>query len=263
MTEYEIRAHGDWLEKEAASFIKSSIPSYEEIWKRYIGHKGNGKMADMVGINETDEMERIDFAQHLYTVLESLYFMKLIVEEESKTNSINDFNSYRKVINQVMVFQAYSGRLRDNMGKCFLIMVNSIKSDEVHKKLDEFYHQRHVFIHGRKVPFALDSDCLFKIPGIKKRTIDTIGYGLEMPWEAIEPNDLVYLEDSLKESLNELTSEVNSLFYDLLEHVIKFIGSKNLQLKSPISKSYLKDAISGSTTSSSNSKVNTALSGTL
>ena len=175
-SEYEISAHGDWLEKEAASFIKSSIPYYEEIWKRFIGHQGNGKMADMIRIEETDENSRRSFAQHHYTVLESLYFMKLIVDDVAQTTIIDSFDSYRKTINQIMTFQAYSGRLRDNMGKCFLIMVNNDKSEEVHKRLDTFYHQRHVFIHGKKVPFTIDSDKLFQIPEIKKETIQKITF---------------------------------------------------------------------------------------
>jgi len=261
--EFKIETHGDWIEQQAASFITSSIPFYEDIWKRFIGHQGNGKMADMVKIEEADDSIRRNFAQHHYTVLESLYFMKLIVADVSQTNAVDSFESYRKTINQVMTFQAYSGRLRDNMGKCFLIMVNSDKAEEVHKRLDAFYHQRHVFIHGRKVPFTIDSDKLFQIPEIKKATIDPIGYGSDMLWEAAQGIKVLYLEDSLKNSLVELTSEVNNLLADLLGHVKQFMQKKNLQIKNPSLTFYPKAAISGSTASSSTINPNIAASGSV
>lgn len=204
-------------------------------------------MANMKNINETDEKLRINFAQHHYTVLESLFFMKLIVEDESQTRQINSFDSYRKTINQIMAYQAYSGRLRDNIEKCFSIIGSNAEALSSQDKLDRFYKERHVFIHGRKVPFAIDADQLFKISKIKKDTIDRTGYGLEMPWEKIENEDLDYLEDSLKNSFEDLTVVVDGLLSNLLTLVIDFIKDKQLTLDPPNSLIYSNTELSGST----------------
>jgi hypothetical protein len=235
--EYKLESHGDWLEKEAYKFIHSSIPTYELIWQRFIGHKGNGKMADMEKIEESDEKIRMDFSEHHYTVLESLYFMKRIVDDESERKEINSFDLYRKVINQVMAFQAYSGRLRDNIKKCFSLVSNKEEANLSCVKMDAFYKQRHVFIHGKKVPFGFDSDKLFKIAVIKKETTDRIGYGLEMPWNTVNNSDLEYLIKSLSKTMEELIAIVEGLLNHLFSFVKHFIELRKLLIIPP--ESYL------------------------
>ena len=244
---YTINKHGDWLEQHASDFIISNIPAYELIWQNFIGHQGNGSMAVMNNITEEDEEIRQHFSQHHYTILESIYFMQLIVLDESNTKQIQSFNDYRKVINQLMSYQAYSGRLRDNMEKCFSLIAPATEAKKATDKLDSFYHQRHVFIHGRKVPFLIDVDNLFKIAPIKNDTSSRIGFGLEMPWETISAEDMLYMEDALNKSIEELKPLVQNLLSNLFEYVKNFISSRNLVIKNPVQLQYHQSLISGST----------------
>ena len=89
-----------------------------------------------------------------------------IVDDETKTIEVNSFEDYRRIINQLISFQAYAGRLRDNMEACYLAISNPYESKIATNSLEEFYHARHVFIHGKKVPFGIDKDGLFKISNI-------------------------------------------------------------------------------------------------
>ncbi len=230
---YNLKSNGDWLEQQAAEFITANIPAYELIWQIFIGHQGDGKMAIINNINSVDRDTRESFSQHHYTILESLYFMQLIVDDESKTPQIKTFNDYRVIINQLMAFQAYSGRLRDNMEKCFSLMASKEEARKASEKLDTFYHQRHVFVHGRKVPFVIDADQLFRIATIKKNTTTKVGYGLGMPWESVSPDDLVFLEDALKSLIDELKPVVQSLLAHLFSFVKSFIESRGLSIASP------------------------------
>lgn len=245
MMSYDITLHGDWLEKEAADFIRCNIPAYEDIWQHFIGHRGDGFIAMMNNISQEDEEKRRNFAQHHYTILESLYFMQCIVDEVSETPVVNDFPTYRKILNQIMAYQAYAGRLRDNMEKCFIIMANKDEADKALQRLEEFYHQRVVFVHGRKVPFAIDQDKLFKIATIKKNTASPLGFGLEMPWEAIDKDDMQYLEDALTSSINELKPIVNDLLSKLYNYVQEFIRAGGLFLYPPVWDKYIDDIPSG------------------
>ncbi|WP_421794800.1 hypothetical protein [Haliscomenobacter sp.] len=238
--EYKIKDHGDGLELQAADFISVNIPAYESIWQKFIGHQGNGQMATMKKITPADGAIRQNFAQHHYTVLESLYFMQLIVDEESKTKQINSFEDYRKASNQIMAYHAYSGRLRDNIEKCFYLIGQENEAKKACNKLNTFYHQRHVFIHGRKVPFSITTDDkLFKIAHIKRDTDSNQGFGLEMSWNSMNsPDDFIYLEDALKTSIDELKHLVNDLLYKLLTFVLDFIESRNLEITPPESNNY-------------------------
>ncbi|MDX2069363.1 MAG: hypothetical protein SFV55_13135 [Haliscomenobacter sp.] len=238
--EYKIKDHGDGLELQAADFISVNISAYESIWKNFIGHQGNGQMATMKKITADDEAIRQNFAQHHYTVLESLYFMQLIVDDESKTKEINSFEDYRKASNQIMAYHAYSGRLRDNIEKCFLSLGQKNGAKKACEELDTFYHQRHVFIHGRKVPFLITTpDNLFKIAHIKGDTDSNRGFGLEMSWNSMNsPDDFIYLEDALKKSIDELKYLVNNLLHKILGFVLDFIESRNLEITPPGSNNY-------------------------
>lgn len=255
MEHYDISVNGDWLEKTASEFIRSNIPAYEDIWRNFIGHRGDGVLASMNNILPSDEINRKNFAQHHYTILESIYFMQCIVDDVSKNPVVNDFPTYRKLLNQIMAYQAYSGRLRDNMEKCFTIMVNADEANEAVQKLGEFYHQRHVFVHHRKVPFTIDEDKLFKIAKIKKNTDSPLGFGKDMPWESMSKDDMLYLEDALTSSINELKPIVNDLLSNLYNYIQNYIREKNLFLDPPVCGNYIDDIPSGLGTSSDGSTI--------
>ncbi len=53
---YNIKDNGDWLEQHSASFISENIPAYELIWQNYIGHKGSGKIAEM--LSKSNEVKK-------------------------------------------------------------------------------------------------------------------------------------------------------------------------------------------------------------
>ncbi|HEX5001561.1 MAG TPA: hypothetical protein VFW78_03620 [Bacteroidia bacterium] len=243
--DYNIKEHGDWLEKQAADYINTNIPAYELIWKSLIGHKGNGQMATMQNLNDSAARTRVDFAQHHYTILESLYFMQLMADDENKIKTIISFEQYRIVINQIMSFQAYSGRLRDNIGECFFLIAPKEEAEKAIKKLEEFYNERHIYIHGRKVPFSIDADNIFKIALVKRSTISSTGFGKDMPWESISDKEMNYLTDTFNKSLTELKPLVQGLLSNLYQFVNKFIhksGGKlifgySANLESPISSS--------------------------
>jgi hypothetical protein len=233
---YRVSKDGDWLEQKAADFIISSIPAYEIIWQNFIGNIGNATMAEIKGISHDDEKMRKDFSEHHYTILESLYFMQLIIDDETKTKEVNSFEDYRRVINQIMSFQAYAGRLRDNMEACYLSISNSYESKCATDSLEEFYHVRHVFIHGKKVPFGIDKDGLFKISQVKKNKLSNDGFGLESGWNDVTKDDLVYAEDLMKEAMEGLKPLVNNLLNRLYSsHLKGFMQKRGLMITPPAS----------------------------
>jgi hypothetical protein len=227
---YSISKNGDWLEKEAADFIKINIPSYELIWRIFIGNTGNAKIAKMAGIKPHIEEKRVNFSQHLYTILESLYFMQKIREDESDLKQILGFNDYRKALNQLISFQAYSGRLRDNIISCFLAIGSKQNIKKIENRFEKFYHSRNIFVHGRKVPLSMDRDKLFRIAKVKDFTTSIVGFGMEMPWENISTDETIYIEDAYSNSMNELIPIVEKTLSNLLVDVKRFNSKYNLDL---------------------------------
>lgn len=229
-TTFNIGKDGDLLEIEAAGFIRSSLPGYEEIWKRFIGHDGNGIMAKMDGLSEDEEKIRAEFAQHHYTILESLYFMKLIAEDFNELKAASTFRDYVFIMNQVMAFYAHSGRVRDNLGKCFTLIGNPAKSAEAHAELDPFYQERHIYVHGKKVPFGFDESGLPKLASDFKKNDK---------WNSVTKEDLNYTSEILIKHSEELTKKVNSLLMSMVSDVKRRMEIKSSKpvglIKSPSS----------------------------
>lgn len=230
---YSIATHGDMLEKHASDFIATHLPAYEQIWLRYIGHDGQGQMAKLIHATSADDDQRAIFSQHHYTILESSYFMHKIAEDYSEGTRITTFDGYRKLINDIMAFQAYSGRLIDNINRCAEKIGNSdFASDCIHK-LKIFYFQRHIFIHGCKIPFSVDEG-IFKMPSPKRDKDARVGYGQSEPWYTIHSSDMLGINNYLHGVMRELLPIVNSILYSMLPKVIPELMDENgLELEPP------------------------------
>jgi hypothetical protein len=189
----------------------------------------------MVGMNnilEKLDQQRIDFAQHHYTVLESIFLMSKIQKME-ELNTVKNFEDYTRVLNNLMCYQAYAGRVRDNIEKCFIALGFSDLANNACKKLEQFYMHRHVFVHGKKIPFRIDDDNVFHIARPKSRTTDPSGAGKGFLWEEITLDEMKAADEYLEESLEQLMTIVNGLLEELLQLVKTIIEKNKLSLLSP------------------------------
>lgn len=74
---WNIKDHGDPLEKECSDFISLNIPTYNEFWSLYVGND-NGKPALIEGFSPKLNMERLYVAQWNYTLLRNIYATQTI-----------------------------------------------------------------------------------------------------------------------------------------------------------------------------------------
>lgn len=244
--EYSVRNHGDLLERKECYFIESHLPAYEEIWKRYIGHQGNGRMAEMKNISEALNEQRAQFAQHHYTVLESLVLMREIVDDPLLSSPVHSIIQYYKILNLIMSFQAHAGRVRDNLKNCYDAMGMARPWDKAKEQLQDLWHSRNIFIHGCKVPFMLDEDRLFKSADTSKSSTDTYGYKMDGLWKTKSVTEMTYLHDQLSQAYNELTYTTNNLLEQILSHIKSLISSNSLHINPPNKEAYPKYHISSS-----------------
>src|SRR5688572_17273621 len=110
---WNLKEYGENLEREASEFISIHIPCYERTWSIFIGHKGNGQMADASGISLDADKMRKQFAEHHYTILESIFLMYRIALREQNIKVVTNFDEYCTLLDNTMAFYAHSGRIRD------------------------------------------------------------------------------------------------------------------------------------------------------
>lgn len=231
---YTLKLNGDLLERKAASFIQTHLNNYEILWAIFIGNDGTNTIAKMPSISNELQINRKLFSQHHYTVLESLYFMHLIAEDEKNSSGVSSFNDYRKTMNNLIAFFAYTGRLRDNIEKCFSILGEGNKQNKAMDKLNEFYYQRHIIIHGTKIPYRIDELTLFQIPQLRREKSSNAGFDQSEIWNNLSAEAYVFLSEEMSILVTELCPKVNSLIGDMLGLVKRIITSSNLSLAEPI-----------------------------
>jgi hypothetical protein len=228
--EYSVRNHGDLLERTECEFIESQLPAYEEIWKCFIGHQGNGRMAEIKNISEALNEKRVRFAQHHYTVLESLVLMREIVDAPLLSNPVHTIKEYYKVLNLIMSFQAHAGRVQDNMKACLKAIAKGSSWDTYRKKLTDIYSNRNIFLHGRKVPFMLDKDNLFNIATPKNYPKGSYGCKQGANWESIPYSTMRLAHRELQSDFKEVLIITNQFLDELNIFVSDIINENNLQI---------------------------------
>ena len=104
------------MEQEFSKFIQTNFRTYEEVWKIYIGNKGNDTKAEIEGYPSERETKRQKFSEHTYTILQSVILLQRLIEKEifskdflNTTNDILDLQDY------LLLFFTHLGRIRDNV----------------------------------------------------------------------------------------------------------------------------------------------------
>ncbi|MBK8241891.1 MAG: hypothetical protein IPK88_00575 [Saprospiraceae bacterium] len=234
--QYDLEKHGDSFEKNVFGFIREKIPAYEENWKLYIGHRGKGRMAEITGLSEVEEKERVNFSQHHYTILESIYLMHLISKDDIFNSPVLSFWVYSEINIKIIAYHALAGRLKDNFSNCFELMLKKSTNEskaEIAKNycgvLDALYERRNLFLHSIKVPMSFDEHNLIQYPEIQTTSNQHDSFGNKSNWYDSQFK-LRYISDELKKYQIEVETASNDLLYKLTDELNQFKKDKLFQL---------------------------------
>lgn len=216
---YTLQEHGDAMEKAHAEWIIAHFKPYQDVWSIYIGNKGNDTKADILGYPTCRNRKRQEFSEYTYTVLQSvillnrLYTNKLFVAKGRL--SLKEFLDLQDAL---LLFFTHLGRIRDNIkhaAECLLL----IDSNKVTNILDEFYHKRHLFVHGKTIPIRLKSNGEPVLPILSSDGLDSTGWN--------HKNNM--WDDTAQLETQTIEVTVMQLFWDLLgklQHIFALFSEK-------------------------------------
>jgi len=214
--ELDISKHGDNLEKEYSDFIRTNIPNYEEIWKRYIGNDGNNHLIKVVNLSPEEERDREFFSQFNYTALES--FISIYETQcelrEFKVDLNNKVKSLLKLFNSFILFWALIGRFNDNIKKIqdILNKINLISD------LYDFYQARNQILHDRKIPYLIIDEEIM-IPTVLTSTQTDQDWNEWKSWFDMNPDRYVTFSEALEKTYLALLKTYNSILSKILDRV--------------------------------------------
>jgi hypothetical protein len=220
---WNIKLHGDKIEKENFDFIQSRIPFYSSLWEKYIGNDGSNHLAEIKNITKEDNLIRRKISLHNYTCLESILMLKYIIESGTK---VINYSDYIRTLSNHLSFQANTGRIKDNLDKITQIIppFRNIK-----RNLDRFWVHRNVVLHNIKLPYSfIDNEFVTIIPDDK--IIESMYH---IRYDDSLNSRLILLFDYYKDSYDEIVINYNTFLASLLDKITKIMKEKGYFLSDP------------------------------
>lgn len=229
-----LNTNGDALERAYSDFITTHIPYYENIWSIFIGNDGTAHLAPME--NETSDIreKRQNIGEINYSILESLISMYKI-NKKYQSLKISDIHHIVEANDDLILFLTRIGNIRDLVSSCKEILNNTSPD-----KLNNYYQKRNSIVHGRRIPYSLNTDAELIIPEIdvasSKNSHNKIGTWYDRNfghsnWTNFPSMNQISLKDFFNETLTQLYPILNLEFALILEEVKKLIKSNNLTIK--------------------------------
>jgi len=182
--------NGDQFEKENADWIRQNLPSYETLWKDFIGNDGTAHPLELRNLSAEGIPARRRFYQAHYSMAQSAKRIGDLLETiegiilESKAE-----HSYDAQFDLLFNLLSRIGHVRDMVGKmdAALGMAGSAVN-----KLQVFYDLRSHVTHGPQVPFYVKSD-IIHIPRIGGRNPEAAEWDDGKSWDEMKPESFVPL----------------------------------------------------------------------
>ncbi len=197
----KLKSNGDFLEQHVADQVEKAIPSYARIWTEYVGNDGRENALPMPEADEVARQSRTRYWQRLYTVLESLALCWDIEEELHRFQEIKNFKHYAHNLNLWMAFHSHLGRIHD-MVKA---IAGELNKSGLLKPFDEYWKERHIVLHGPKVPMKWVYNTL-AIPPLGEKPKH---WNDKMVWSDLKEGDIEFIAEEVSEILRELEKRLD------------------------------------------------------
>ncbi len=161
----------------------------------------------MPDAEKSAEQSRIKYWARLYTILESLVLCWDIQEELRRLQEIKSFKTYAQNLNLWMAFYSHLGRIHD-MVKAF---AGELNKPELLKPFDEYWKERHIVLHGPKVPMKWVCNTLAVPPlGAEPKQ-----WNDKMLWRDLTARDFELLGNEVSTILGELAKRLDRCLAEL------------------------------------------------
>lgn len=239
----KLKSHGDPVERTCAERVRAAIPSYARIWADYVGNDGEANALPMTGVKNDAIKSRAECWQRIYTIFESLALSWQIEEEIACMDRIEDFKRYAQNLNLWMAFFSHLGRIHDMVKG--IVVPSPVNRADLLGQFTQFWKERHIVLHGRKVPMCW-IDNVLAVPPL---AVGRSGWHDKMPWEELKKSDFEFMAVAVSSTLREVENRVEWCLAELAKSLPSDYGWN------PISWPQGNTAVSESVSLSSSSSV--------
>jgi hypothetical protein len=222
-----IAQQGDDVEREWAVRILDRVPNYATIWEVYIGNDGSESVLPMPGATPPALEQRIEFWQRLYTLFESLALCWSIEGALILQPEVSNYKGYADNLNRWMAFYANLGRIYDMAED----VADQLRDRSLLVPLATYYQQRHIVLHGPKVPMKWVGNLLTapELGELRGQWNDK-----KMRWSDVTGAEHRVLADHITRTISELEPLLDQFFGIVLCRLESRLGFKRVVWSAPV-----------------------------
>ena len=222
---FNLKIHGDPIERENVDFITNKINSYICIWEFFIGNN-NGYPPIAMGLTSQQSLNRTKLAENNYTILLSVLSLKrkleyYLIQKSNQSDSFMIFEDTKIIFSSI---SSVVDLLEKNLA------LTNIYEKKLKDKIDlvaKYMEERNEALHGRKLRIKIKDGVVF----IPKTELTENPFLQDRNW--IEYNDKEFIElysylDKCLDFLCVLTTDTLSKIFDKLLKDWKNIDFKDV-----------------------------------
>jgi hypothetical protein len=197
--------NGDQFERENADWIRQNLPTYETLWREFIGNDGKAHPLEMTGLSRERILARKRFYQAHYSMAQSA---KKIVDIVASLEDVilKEEDTCQGQFDLLFCLLSRIGHVRDMIAK----MDDALEMRGVAvNPLQEFYDLRSHVTHGPQMPFLIKNN-IIQIPMIGRRNPTESEWDDQKAWEQMNPATFTplskFCDETVKEFFEILTS---------------------------------------------------------
>lgn len=216
---------GDPFEVKHQDWIRQRLPSYEQVWQKFIGNNGFDWPLPMEGLTAGQEEKRKAFYQAHYTVAIQCFSIDQSLTRVADTlGRVKDVDDLHKEFDFLVNFINAIGIVRDN----FVIMDNALDlNGTIAIQLQEFYRVRSHVLHGPHLPYAVD-DGYLKIPPIANENETPTDWHNRALWEDMDTNTFVFAADFCSDTGERLFALIARLHAAIYSAACSFFAERTI-----------------------------------
>jgi hypothetical protein len=216
---------GDPFELKHKEWLRSRLPSYEKVWRDFIGNNGLHQPLPIKGLTKDQKSRRESFYQAHFTVALQCFNIDESLKRMNETlGQVKDVDDLVNEFAFLLSFITSIGIVRDN----FVIMDNALMlNGTVAAELQDFYHIRSHILHGPQMPYTIESDCL-KIPPIAGENKTATQWDNKSSWEDMDPSTFVFAADFCMDTGVKLFALITKLHEAIYSGACRYFGGKTI-----------------------------------
>jgi len=203
---FDLKEHGDSVEKQKYEQIVNLLPSYQEFWSLYIGHDQKGNICKSNIVDNILEEKRRYVGQLYYSIVKKFIELEKLKTELLSFVNVDDVDRYLESTSKISSYLSTFGQIFDKEMKILNQLFNNDNRKAKQGICQEYYSGiRNFEQHSSDIPIIINEE-LISIPN----TAFLKDNDKQSWFEPIEENDVIFLDDFVNKLFDDLKKQINN-----------------------------------------------------